>query len=56
MEAGTVVYWNAVNGVTRGTIQSQQKDGDYLVALDNGKYVIVNEKSFCNEQGTKLAK
>lgn len=46
MKEGDRVYWNAVNGRVGGVLKKLQKDGDWLVLLDNGKYVIVNEKSF----------
>jgi len=46
MAEGDRVYWNAVNGCISGVLKKKQKDGDWLVLLDNSKYVIVNEKSF----------
>lgn len=41
---GTRITWRAVNGPISG-VTAAFRDGNYLVLLDNGKYVIVNEKS-----------
>jgi len=43
MKAGERVHWSGVNRIESGVLKSEQKDGDWLVLLDNGKYVIVNE-------------
>ena len=43
MKQGDKVSWNAVNGVARGTIVAVSIS--YLVRLDSGKQVIVNERS-----------
>lgn len=41
------VAWRTVNGTRTGEIVSPfNSTGDWFVRLDNGKYVIVNEKSF----------
>lgn len=45
-EKGDRVRWNAVNGVISGTLERDGKPGEWLVRLDNGKSVIVNENSF----------
>ena len=45
MKVGDVVKWNGANRVESGTLHSEQKDGDWIVRLENGKYVVVNEKS-----------
>ena len=45
-EKGDTVSWKAVNGVVSGTLEGEIKPGEWLVRLDNGKSVIVNEKSF----------
>lgn len=44
--AGERVSWNAVNGVVSGTLEREGKPGEWMVRLDNGKYVIIDEKSF----------
>lgn len=46
LQKGEKISWKAVNGVARGTIVD--KSINYLVRLDNGKQVIVNEKSIIN--------
>ena len=46
MKEGDTVYWDTVNGIRRGVLKKLQEDGDWLVLLDNGKYVLVNESSF----------
>ena len=52
MEEGKEVRWNTVHGVCSGIVKgavTRKKDGmplGYLVQLRNGKYVIVNSKSF----------
>ena len=52
MEEGKEVRWNTINGVRSGVIVgkvTRKKDGaplGYLVKLNNGKFVIVNSKSF----------
>ena len=43
MKQGDKVSWNAVNGVARGTIVAVSIS--YLVRLDSGKQVVVNERS-----------
>lgn len=45
MKAGERVHWNGVNRIESGVLHSEQKDGDWIVRLDSGKYVIVNENS-----------
>lgn len=45
MKVGDEVKWNGVNFVESGTLHSEQKDGDWIVLLPSGKYVVVNEKS-----------
>lgn len=52
---GDIVSWNAVNGVAEGRIQDYLGDNQWLVSLPNGKCVIVNEKSFIDDKGSKLA-
>ena len=57
---GQRVSWKTVHGISSGTVESpivRKKDNyhlGYLVKLDNGKYVIVNSKSFIN--GSQTAK
>jgi len=41
---GARVSWNAVNGLVSGVTEGF-RDGKYLVRLDDGRNVIVNEKS-----------
>lgn len=43
MKQGDKVAWNAVNGVARGTVIDVSVS--YIVRLDNGKQVVVNERS-----------
>ena len=43
MKQGDKVSWNAVNGVVRGTVIDVNVN--YLVSLDSGKQVVVNERS-----------
>ena len=47
MREGQAVSWRGVNRIEHGLLVERQSDGEHwLVHLDNGKYVIVNEKSF----------
>lgn len=48
MKEGDKVRWTTVNGFGSGVLVKEQKDGDWIVLLDNGKHVIVNERSFKN--------
>lgn len=43
---GTIVSWVSVNGIKTGVVEDYLGNGDWLVKLDDGKHVIVNEKSF----------
>ena len=38
------ISWRTLNGIHSGVIVAEDELG-YLVRLDNGKYVIVNQKS-----------
>lgn len=40
------VSWRAVNGVRSGILDWDMGGGNWMVRLDNGKSVIVNENSF----------
>ncbi len=42
---GDRIHWTAVNGEVSGVIEVVQSKGNYLVRLNSGKVVIVNEKS-----------
>lgn len=48
---GKNVKWNAVNGVVSGTVLrlASNGNGNWIVSLESGKIVIVNEMSFINE-------
>lgn len=46
MKVGDRVRWRGVNRIESGVL-AQSSDGElWLVDLGNGKFVIVNEKSF----------
>ena len=38
------ISWRTLNGISSGVIEAENELG-YLVKQDNGKYVIVNQKS-----------
>ena len=41
------VRWSAVNGIVSGVVTAEAAgEWNWLVRLDSGKFVIVNEKSF----------
>lgn len=44
MKNGDNITWRTLNGTRSGVIVAENGSG-YLVKLDNGKYVIVNQKS-----------
>lgn len=48
---GKFVKWNTVNGVLDGLIirPADHGVGNWIVALKNGKVVVVNESSFIND-------
>lgn len=48
---GKFVKWMAVNGIVDGLVIKPVENGagNWVVALKNGKVVIVNEGSFINE-------
>lgn len=46
MKAGDTVSWEGANRVVSGTLDREHVAGDWIVRLDNGKYVIVNEEQF----------
>ena len=52
---GDLVRWNAVNGVTEGAIQDYMGNDEWLILLKNGRCIIVNQKSFIDDKGSKLA-
>ena len=46
MKEGELVKWRGVNRIEHGLLVEKQSDGEHwLVSLDNGKCVIVNEKN-----------
>jgi len=45
-EIGTTISWRADNGKMSGVV-TEKNGSDYLVRLDNGKYINVNKKSIC---------
>lgn len=45
MKPGEAVAWRGVNRIERGVLFSEQKDGDWIVRCENGKFVVVNENS-----------
>ena len=45
-QQGDTVFWDTVKGVVKGTLLKEQEDNDWIVLLDSGKHVIVNESSF----------
>lgn len=49
MKIGVRVSWTAVNGIVSGVLEQSRPGGDWVVRLDNGKIVIVNEKSFIKD-------
>lgn len=48
MTKGDKIYWDTVNKTVGGILVKEQGDKNWLVLLDNGKYVVVNESSFKN--------
>ncbi len=42
---GDMITWMTLNKVMSGKAVKDCGKGDWLVALDNGKYVIINESS-----------
>lgn len=49
MKAGDKVSWKTVNGSTSGVLEEDWGNGNWVVTLDNGASVIVNEASFIYE-------
>ena len=47
---GKFVKWKTVNGVVDGLVikPAVNGTGNWVVALKNGKFVVVNESSFIN--------
>ena len=45
IEIGNRVWWEAVSGPVSGIVEEFRDGDNYLVRLDNGKCVIVNELS-----------
>lgn len=48
-QIGDKVRWNGVNGSLSGVVTQVIGGGNFLVRIDNGKFVIVNENSFLDE-------
>lgn len=46
MREGDKVRWRGVNRIEDGTLLREMTNGDWYVSLRNGKFVLVNEKSF----------
>ena len=46
MKEGDMISWQGVNRVERGYLLRDMGDGDWYVSLPNGRFVLVNEKSF----------
>lgn len=50
MNVGDRVRWNGVNRIEEGVLKQKCVDEvHWMVLLDNGKYVVVNEKSMIHE-------
>ena len=50
MKEGDIVRWNGVSRVESGVLVREKCAGDWYVSLSNGKYVLVNEKSFIKDE------
>lgn len=46
MKEGDKVRWSGVNRIEEGTLLREMDGGNWYVSLPNGKFVLVNEKSF----------
>lgn len=48
---GKFVKWKTVNGIVMGLVvkPAMEGKGNWVVSLNNGKIVIVNENSFIND-------
>lgn len=53
--SGEFVRWNAVNGVVEGKILDYMGNGEWLIEVEGDKRVIVNEKSFIDGKGIRMA-
>ena len=45
IEIGDRIWWEGISKTISGIVEEIQPNDNYLVRLDNGKYVIVNELS-----------
>lgn len=46
MKLGDKISWRGVNRIESGLLLREKGGGDWEVSLPNGKFVLVNEKSF----------
>lgn len=53
--SGELVRWNAVNGVVEGKILDYMGNGEWLIEVEGDKRVIVNEASFIDGKGIRMA-
>lgn len=53
--SGEFVRWNAVNGVVEGKILDYMGNGEWLIEVEGDKRVIVNEASFIDGKGIRMA-
>lgn len=53
--SGEIVRWNAVNGVVEGKILDYMGNGEWLIEVEGDKRVIVNEASFIDGKGIRMA-
>lgn len=50
MREGDKVRWRGVNRIEHGYLLREMSGGDWYVSLPNGRFVLVNEKSFIKDE------